>query len=159
MWTGSAITAKATSSVGTSQKVADIADEPFILFVFTSPQDLRLFAEAFAAQTSVCTRSIELHVKLDFGATVNATDWRTFASWTKSDLPHGRLVDAHGIFETWLLALQELPSKSTHVHLVFPYFWRDFRSLRGLAEKSGQGRCSDTAEDAMGHISGKTLKS
>lgn len=123
-------------------KVAAIADEllslvtPWILFAFDSPRALHLFAEAFAAHAAVCTRQLELHVEFEFGATFLKSDRRKFANWIESDLPHGRDFDAHKTFEEWMLAVQELPP-TTHVHLVFPYFWRDFRSLRGLSEKTG----------------------
>jgi hypothetical protein len=123
--------------------VAAIADEllslvtPWILFVFDSPRALRLFAEAFASHTAVCTRQIQLHVEFDFGATMDEASRTTFARWVESEVPHGRHVNAHQIFEEWVLAVQELPSESTHLHLIFPYFWRDFRSLRGLSEKTG----------------------
>lgn len=137
------------SSNGTSElfkkeitNVAEIAEElltlvtPWILFVFDSPRALLVFAEAFAAHAAVCTRQPELHVEFDFCTTFQDSDRRSFATWAETERPHGRNIDAHKAFESWMLAVQQLPS-DTHIHLVFPYFWRDFRSLRGLSEKTG----------------------
>ncbi|KAG9188282.1 hypothetical protein G6011_02205 [Alternaria panax] len=122
--------------------VKEIAEElfslvvPWILFVFDSPSGPRRFGEFFAAHTSVCKQILSLHIEFDFGAEMEASTRIMFASWTETELPHGRDINAHDIFEEWMHAVQSLPD-STHVHLVFPCFWRDFRSLHGLSEKTG----------------------
>ncbi|KAK8244812.1 hypothetical protein HDK77DRAFT_482043 [Phyllosticta capitalensis] len=42
---------------------------PWILFKFSTPRALRIFAETFAAHAAVCSNKLELHVEFDFGAT------------------------------------------------------------------------------------------
>jgi hypothetical protein len=124
-------------------KVKEIADEllslvtPSILFTFQSPDGLRMFAEQFAAHTAVCTRRIELHVEFDYTSSMDEADRQTLANWGDLKVPHGRQEDAHRVFKKRVTALEGLPKESTHVHLVFPYFWRDFRSLRGMSNKYG----------------------
>jgi hypothetical protein len=124
-------------------KVKEIADEllslvtPSIMFTFKSADGLRLFAKQFAAHTAVCTRRIELHVEFDYTSSMDEADRQTLANWGDLEGPHGRQEDAHGVFRKWVTALEGLPKESTYVHLVFPYFWRDFRSLRGMSNKYG----------------------
>jgi hypothetical protein len=66
---------------------------------------------------------------------MDEADRQTLASWGELEDPYGHQEDAHGVFKKWVLALEYFPKESTHLHLVFPYFWRDFRSLRGMSNK------------------------
>jgi hypothetical protein len=53
----------------------------------------------------------------------------------------------------------DFPKESTHVNLVFPYFWRDFRSLRGVSDKHGLSRYHVTfrfPQDQATSIAGTT---
>ena len=124
-------------------EVTEIAEEvltlvtPCILFTFDSPEGLRLFAEAFYAHARICERQIQLHVEIDFASSIDQVSCEAFVKWEETPVPHRRAQDAHGVFQDWLEALTNLPKASTHVHLLFPQFWRDFRSLRGLAAKKG----------------------
>lgn len=109
---------------------------PWILFKFSTPRALRIFAETFAAHAAVCSNKLELHVEFDFGATFPEEVRKAFASWKESYLPHGHDINAHDIYAEWIEAVKLLP-QTTNVHLVFPFFWRDLRSLRGLSKKTG----------------------
>jgi hypothetical protein len=68
-------------------------------------------------------------------SSIDEADRQTLANWGDLKVPHGRQEDAHGVFRKRVTALEGLPKESTHIHLVFPYFWRDFRSLRGMSNK------------------------
>lgn len=124
-------------------KVTEITEEvltlvtPWVLFTFKTSDSLSLFAEAFYSHYRICKRTVDIHVELDLTAGMHELQLEAFAKWEETAVPHGTKENAHGVFQDWLKALQGLPTDSTHVHLVFPHFWRDFRSLRGLSAATG----------------------
>lgn len=140
-----AVTANGSSTLFSREitKVAEIAEElltlvtPWILFTFKSPDGLRLFAETFYEHSRICKRKAELHVELDFTSSLGEADRESLEKWEETDVPHGKKQHIHSVLQEWLEALSHLPTDSTHVHLLMPQFWRDFRSLRGLSAKTG----------------------
>ncbi|RDL39907.1 Uncharacterized protein BP5553_04247 [Venustampulla echinocandica] len=110
---------------------------PGILFQFSTPSALEVFAETFAAHSNVCHIVPELHIELNLANNLSQASLEELAKFKATKLPHGRGIQMHDHVEKWMLVIKTLPKTTTHVHLVFSHIWRDFRELRGLSKKHG----------------------
>ena len=107
---------------------------PKVLFCFHTSRSLYFFSMVFLEPLKAFKSQIQFYVRLDFCASI--PDKIAFASWTRVLGPHGSDVDVLTNYEEWMVEAAELPP-TTHIHLVFPFVWRDFRTLRALSKMTG----------------------
>lgn len=109
---------------------------PQILFKFSSPDSLKIFAQTFAAHVNIVNNVPELHIELDFTDNMKKEHIQRLSIWEETELPHGRDFGMRDHVQGWFQQIALLPELTT-IHVIFTYIWMDFRALRGVSKQFG----------------------